>query len=166
MTAALVNPNCLMLESILFHNLSKQSIYHCLPGTATGRPQSLKTETSVGGCLLITNLVEVFGWRGLTAFVYNCRYLTRCLAELVERRFVSDMAIFANHCDDRYSLPHPLIRFIQTSPTNRLSDPSRLQRTAPSVPLNVQSQSLLTIGTRPILQNNSRSLSTTDSIND
>ena len=37
-------------------------------------------------------------------------------------------------CDGRYSLPHPLNRFIQTSPTYRLSDPSRLLRAAPSAP--------------------------------
>jgi len=42
-------------------------------------------------------------------------------------------------CDGRYSLPHPLIRFFQISPTYRLSDPSRLRRAAPSVPLNGQS---------------------------
>ena len=66
------------------------------------------------------------------------RCLTRCFAVLVERRVVGEMAIFANHhhCDGRYSIPHPLIRFIQTSPTYQLSDPSRLQRAAPSVPLN------------------------------
>ena len=38
--------------------------------------------------------------------------------------------------DGRYSSPHPLIGFIQTSLTCRLSDPSRLLRAAPSVPLN------------------------------
>jgi len=67
--------------------------------------------------------------------------LTRYFAVLVERHVVGEMAIFANHqhCDDRYSLPHPLIRFSQTSPTYRLSDPSRIQRIAPSVPLNSQS---------------------------
>jgi len=37
--------------------------------------------------------------------------------------------------DGRYELPHPLIRFIQTSPTYRLSDTSRLRRVAPSAPL-------------------------------
>ena len=42
-------------------------------------------------------------------------------------------------CDGRYSLPHPLIRFIQTSPTYLLSDSCRLQRSPPSVPLNGQS---------------------------
>jgi len=49
--------------------------------------------------------------------------LTRCFAVLVERRVVGEMAIFANHHnqDGRYSLPHPLIRFIQTYPTYQLS---------------------------------------------
>ena len=42
-------------------------------------------------------------------------------------------------CDGRYSLHHPLIRFSQTYPTSLLSDPSGLQRAAPSVPLNGQS---------------------------
>jgi len=57
---------------------------------------------------------------------------------LVERRVVGEMAIFANHHkqDGRYSLPHPLIRFIRAYPTYWLSGPTRLQRTAPSVPLN------------------------------
>ena len=65
---------------------------------------------------------------------------------LVECRGVGEMTIFANHqhCDGRYSLPHPLIRFFQTSSTHRLSDPSRLQRAAPSAPLNGQSHSNLT----------------------
>ena len=69
------------------------------------------------------------------------RCLTRYLAVLVERRGVGEMAIFANHhlCDGRYSLPHPLISFIQTSPTYQFPDPSRLQRAAPSAPLNGQS---------------------------
>jgi len=46
------------------------------------------------------------------------------------------MAIFAyhHHCDSRYSLPHPLVRFSQTSSTYRLSSPSRLQRAAPLTP--------------------------------
>jgi len=68
------------------------------------------------------------------------RCLTRYFAVLVEGRVVGEMAIFANHHkqDGRYSPPLPLIRF-QTSPTYRLSDPSRLQRAAPSVPLNGQS---------------------------
>ena len=41
--------------------------------------------------------------------------LTRHFAVLVERRVVGEMAIFTNHHkqDGRYSLPHPLIRFIQ-----------------------------------------------------
>jgi len=54
------------------------------------------------------------------------------------------MAIFANHyhCDGRYSLPHPLIRFSQTSPTYRLSDSCRLQRAAPFAPLNCKSPRL------------------------
>ena len=56
--------------------------------------------------------------------------LTRCFAVLVDRRVVGEMAIFANHHkqDGRYELPHPLIPFIQTSPTYQLSDPSHLQR--------------------------------------
>jgi len=60
---------------------------------------------------------------------------------LVERRVVGEMAIFANHHKLRrlYSLPRPLFRFIQTSLTYRLSDLCRLQRAAPSVPLNGQS---------------------------
>jgi len=51
------------------------------------------------------------------------------------------MAIFANHHkqDGHYSLPHPLIRFIQTSLCCRLSDPRRLQRSTPSAPLNGKS---------------------------
>jgi len=52
--------------------------------------------------------------------------------------------------DCRYSLPHPLIRFFQTSPTYRLSDPSRLLRGTPSIPLNVQSQSLLNLSLTPV----------------
>ena len=65
----------------------------------------------------------------------------RCLLSVV---LSARLAIFANHqhCDGRYSLPHPLIRFYQTNPTYRLSEPSRLQRAAPSVSLNIQSQSL------------------------
>jgi len=41
------------------------------------------------------------------------RCLTRCLAVLVERRVVGEMAIFANHHkqNGRNSLPHPLVRF-------------------------------------------------------
>jgi len=66
-----------------------------------------------------------------------------------------------NTGDGRYSLPHPLIRCIQTSQVYQLFDPSRLQRAAPSAPLNGQSHSLVTIDTRPILQTNSRPLSTT-----
>ena len=62
-------------------------------------------------------------------------------------------------CDGRYSLPYPLIRFSQAYPTYRLSDPSRLQRTAPSVPLNGQSNPLSLRDTRPILQTNRRPLS-------
>ena len=81
----------------------------------------------------------------------------RCLLSVA---LVGEMAIFAYHHkqDGRYSLPHPLFRFIQTSLTYRLSDPSRLQHPAPSVPLNsqpIQSHSLVTIDTRPILQTNS-----------
>jgi len=81
---------------------------------------------------------------------------------LVERCVVGEMAISANH-HHCYPLPHPLIRFHQTSPTHRLSDPSRLQRVAPSVPLNGQSNpshSLVTIDTRPILQTKTHPLST------
>jgi len=44
----------------------------------------------------------------------SCVCLTRYFAVLVERRVVGEMAIFVNHhhSDGRYSLPHPLIRFI------------------------------------------------------
>ena len=42
--------------------------------------------------------------------------------------------------DGRYSPPHLLIRFSQTFPPYQLSDPSRLQHAAPSVPLNGQSK--------------------------
>jgi len=66
------------------------------------------------------------------------RCLTRCFAVLVERRVVGEIVMFANHqhCDGRHSLPHPLVRFIQTFPTYRLSDPSRLRPAVPSVHLN------------------------------
>ena len=88
----------------------------------------------------------------------------RCFAVLVERRIVGEIAIFANHHkqDGRYSLPRPLILFCQTSPTYRLSDPSRLQRTSssfhpPQRPITLPCH----IDTRPILQTNSRPLSKT-----
>ena len=42
----------------------------------------------------------------------------------------------SNTCDGRYDLPHLLIRFSRTSPTYRLSFPSRLQRAAPTNPLS------------------------------
>ena len=61
----------------------------------------------------------------------------RCLLSVACRRDGDFVHIF--HCDGRYSLPHPLIRFFQTSPTYQLSDPSRLQRTDLSVPLHGQS---------------------------
>ena len=73
---------------------------------------------------------------------------------LVERRVVGEMAEIISTGDARYSLPHQRIRFFQTSPTYRSSDPSRLQRLPPSAHFNGQSQSLVTIDTRPILQTN------------
>jgi len=44
------------------------------------------------------------------------------------------LAITSDTGDGRYSLPYPLIRLSQTSPTYRLSDPSRLQFAASSAP--------------------------------
>jgi len=68
------------------------------------------------------------------------RCLTRCFAVIVERRVVGEMAISANHHkqDGCYELTQLLIRFFQTYPTYQLSDPSRLQPAAPSVPRNAQ----------------------------
>ena len=64
----------------------------------------------------------------------------RCLLSVA----VSARWRFSHHIitgDGSHSLPHPLIRFIKTSSTHQLSDPSRLQREAPSTPLNGQIQS-------------------------
>ena len=59
----------------------------------------------------------------------GCRALAHC--ELVERCRRDGHFCNHQHCDGRYSLPHPLICLDQTSPTYRLSSPSRLQRAAP-----------------------------------
>ena len=85
---------------------------------------------------------------------------SRIDASLVTLRCLLSVALSArwrfshliNTGDGRYSLPHPLIRFFQTSPTYWFSEPNRIQRAAPSVPLNGQSTSLVTLDTRPILQ--------------
>ena len=92
----------------------------------------------------------------MVAGIGSSRCLTRYFAVPVERRGVGETAIFANHlhCDGRYSLPHPFVRFSQTSLTYSLSDPSGLRRAAPSVPLNGQSQSLLSCSSSPYSRTN------------
>ena len=77
-------------------------------GAGGGRASTSWSARGVGDVVELAR-----GWRGLAALAYMPHSY---FAVLVERRVVGEAPIFANHhhCDGRYSLPHPLIRFIQT----------------------------------------------------